>query len=169
MEQLNKPDLNAALFNAPIPGQSLTHELGARPWQSPSRFSTLEEVVDYYIKKLNDDSVAQQVLTIIEQKDFSVADMANVIQLNSVMQGVHNIDLGVLVMPIIMEFIMMMADAEGIEYETGLDDESPELKDAAVNKALADFAKQKDAGEAEEEEEQEPEEEPVKGLMSRRA
>jgi hypothetical protein len=95
--------------------------------------------------------------------------MANVIQLNSVMQGVHNIDLGVLVMPIIMEFIMMMADAEGIEYETGLDDESPELKDAAVNKALADFAKQKDAGEAEEEEEQEPEEEPVKGLMSRRA
>ena len=23
-------------FDAPIPGESLTHELGARPWQSPA-------------------------------------------------------------------------------------------------------------------------------------
>ena len=26
-------------FNRPIPGEGLTHELGARPWQNPPQFS----------------------------------------------------------------------------------------------------------------------------------
>ena len=28
-------------FNAPIPGQSLTAELGARPWQHPPQYATV--------------------------------------------------------------------------------------------------------------------------------
>ena len=30
-------------FDAPIHGESLTHELGARPWQSPPQYATVEE------------------------------------------------------------------------------------------------------------------------------
>ena len=29
------------LLDAPIPGMSLTHELGARPWQQPARLTTV--------------------------------------------------------------------------------------------------------------------------------
>ena len=32
-------------FDAPIPGMSMTHELGARPWQSPPQYSTVDEVI----------------------------------------------------------------------------------------------------------------------------
>ena len=35
-------------FNAPIPGESLTHELGARPWQKPAQYSDINEVINYY-------------------------------------------------------------------------------------------------------------------------
>ena len=34
-------------FNAPIPGEMLTAELGARPWQRPPPFNTVEEVIDF--------------------------------------------------------------------------------------------------------------------------
>ena len=38
-------------FDAPIAGMSLTHELGARPWQKPSQYTTVDEAVQYYIEK----------------------------------------------------------------------------------------------------------------------
>ena len=30
------------IFDAPIPGMSLTAELGGRPWQSPPQYATVE-------------------------------------------------------------------------------------------------------------------------------
>lgn len=169
-EQLNKPD--GPLFDAPIPGMSLTHELGARPWQSPPRITTVEDTVNYYIQKLNDDAVAIQLLSVLEAKEFSVSDLAHVIQMNSIMEGVHTIDVGILVTPIIMEFIMFMADAKGIEYLTGLEDDGQELSQAAINAALTKFRKESEANanasDDEEPTEEEPTEEPTGGLMSRR-
>ena len=41
-------------FNAPIPGEMLTAEMGARPWQRPPQFNTVEEVIDFYTDKLKD-------------------------------------------------------------------------------------------------------------------
>lgn len=167
-EQLNKPD--GVLFDGPIPGQSLTAELGARPWQSPPRFNTVDQVINYYIQKLNDEAVAMQLITVLEAEEFSVADLAHVIQLNGIMEGVHSIDVGVLVTPVIMEFIMFMADAEGIDYDTGLEEENEALSEAAVSRALTRFRKEARDNEKAEPEapEVEAEEEPAKGLMSRR-
>jgi hypothetical protein len=169
-EQLNKPD--GPLFDAPIPGMSLTHELGARPWQSPPRITTVEDTVNYYIQKLNDDAVAIQLLSVLEAKEFSVADLAHVIQMSSIMEGVHTIDVGILVTPIIMEFIMFMADAKGIDYLTGLEDDGQELSQAAINTALTKFRKESEANanasDDEEPAKEEPTEEPTGGLMSRR-
>ena len=42
---------NEPMLDAPIPGQSLTHELGARPWQTPAQYATVEEALDYYIPR----------------------------------------------------------------------------------------------------------------------
>ena len=43
------------LFDAPIPGMSLTHELGDRPWQTPAQFPTVDEAIEYYTKVLELD------------------------------------------------------------------------------------------------------------------
>ena len=34
------------LLDAPIPGMSLTHELGDRPWQSPPKAATVGEAME---------------------------------------------------------------------------------------------------------------------------
>ena len=39
-------------LDAPIPGMSLTHELGARPWQQPAQYTTIDEVIDYYVTRM---------------------------------------------------------------------------------------------------------------------
>ena len=50
-------------FDAPIPGMSLVAELGARPWQNPPRFSTVEDTVDYYIERMSTDEFSQKLIS----------------------------------------------------------------------------------------------------------
>ena len=49
-----------------------------------------------------------------------VTTIANSIRLSGVMEGKHSVDVGMLVVPILMEMIMMLGDSADIEYETGL-------------------------------------------------
>lgn len=126
------------LFDAPIPGQSMLHELGARPWQRPPQYSTVEEVVDFYISKMATDEVSVQIADILEM-DVSVVDLAHTMQLANVMEGVHTIDVGVLVTPVLMEFIMLIGDSVGVKYRTGLDEQDENVKNAMINKAMRKF------------------------------
>ena len=124
---------NEPMLDAPIPGQSLTHELGARPWQTPAQYTTVEEALDYYIPRFANDDVTEQLLDVLEM-GVPVSTLANTIQLAGVMEGKHSIDVGMLVIPVLMELIMYMADEEGIEYNTGLE------KDTQVRSSFIDAA-----------------------------
>ena len=163
-------------FDAPIPGQALVAELGSRPWQQPAQYSTIEEAVDFYIAKMSSDDVAVQIEDILEM-GVSVADLAHVIQLSNVMEGVHSIDVGVMATPVLIEFIMLIGDSAKIDYETGLEDENKAMKKALVNRAMKQFKKEAAKNSLEPEEEvvdevnMETEEEKINqltGLMARR-
>ena len=124
---------NEPMLDAPIPGQSLTHELGARPWQTPAQYTTVEEALDYYIPRFANDDVTEQVLDVLEM-GVPVSTLANIMQTSSVMEGKHSIDVGMLVTPVLMELIMYIADTEGIEYNTGME------KDTQVRSSFIDTA-----------------------------
>ena len=48
-----------------------------------------------------------------------------------------------LVLPVIMEMIMLIADAEGIEYETGMErNKEAEVKDSRIMAGMAKASKQ---------------------------
>ena len=32
-------------FEAPVPGMAMTHEVGARPWQQPAQYTSVEEAL----------------------------------------------------------------------------------------------------------------------------
>jgi len=134
------------MLDAPIPGMSLTHELGARPWQSPSQYSTVEEALDYYIPRLQSDEVSEQLLDVMEM-GIPVTVIANTMQLASVMEGKHNIDVGMLILPVLVELIMLIGDTAKIEYTSGLE------KDKKIRGSLIDLATQKFKDEEDKEEE----------------
>jgi hypothetical protein len=152
----------------------MLHELGARPWQNPPQYTTLEETVDFYISKMSTDEVANQVIDVLEM-GIPVTDLAHVIQLANVMEGVHTVDVGVLVTPVLIEFIMLIGDSAGVKYETGLDEEDVNVSDAMIQKALRKFREEEASNDDKEEPEvqqAEPQvEEPsdMSGLMSRRS
>lgn len=126
------------LFDAPIPGMSLTHELGARPWQQPPQFPTVDEAIEYYMGNMTSEEFMEQLIDILEM-GVPVTSIANSLQLSSVMEGKHTVDVGMLVVPLLMELIMMLGDSAGIEYETGL--QNPE-KNKARDSELAKYALQ---------------------------
>ena len=99
--------------------------------------------------------------------------IANGIQLNGVMSGIHTIDVGILVMPVIVETLAFLGDEAGVDYELGTDREIDSDLVSESQIALA-IKKQKQKGspsmEAPVEQEEEPmvEEPESSGLMSRR-
>jgi hypothetical protein len=160
-------------FDAPRPGMAMTHELGARPWQTPARLTSTDEVVQDYLLRMQDDSFVKQLVGVLES-GVPVTTLANTIQLAGVMEGRHSIDTGMLVIPVLMEMMMLIGDKAGIKYNTGIDrDEGEETKDAMISSVLEELERDLDkdaSGIAGEEEEQstETENEPM-GLMARRA
>ena len=146
---------NEPMLDAPIAGMSMTHELGARPWQSPAQHVTVEEALDYYIPRFANDDVTEQLMDVLEM-GVPVTAVANSIQLSGVMEGKHSIDVGMLVLPVLMELIMFMADEEGIEYNTGME-KSTEVRSTMIDKALVKLQEQSEEDAAEKSSPQEQE------------
>lgn len=115
-------------LDAPVAGMSLTSELGGRPWQKPPQYNTVDEAVDYYVTRLNSDDASEQVVDVLEM-GVTPSKLANIIQLGSVMEGVHSIDVGVLVTPVIMEFIKLIGDSSNVKYKSEEDEIDDKTKD----------------------------------------
>ena len=158
-------------LEAPIPGMSMTHEVGARPWQQPAQYTEMEDVIDYYITRMSDDSFKTQLVNIMDS-GVPLTSLANSIQLASVMQGIHSIDTGLIVMPVLMELMMLIAEQNNVEYITGMErNKKEEIKESVMQNALAKFQKEQDNetdDEVLDKVEVMPQEESMSGLMARR-
>jgi len=159
-------------FDAPIPGMSLTAEFAARPWQSPPEIASVDDAIEYYLERMSNDDFADQLIDVMEM-GVPVADIANTLQLGAVMEGVHTIDVGILVMPLLAEMMMLIGDSAGVEYDSGLEDnpDKDRVRRSLVEKTLRklenmDSVKKND--ETPDEEEEQATEEPSTGLMARR-
>lgn len=165
------PTRNEPLFDAPIPGMSLTHELGARPWQNPPQYTTVDEAIEYYLTRMSTEEFNDQLIDIMEM-GVPLTSLANTIQMSSVMDGKHSVDVGMLVMPVLIEMMMLIGDSAGIEYDSGLEDPNKvQTRPSLIAKLKKKLQDEKDKP-SEEPEEIEPEEEimqeETKGLMARR-
>ena len=77
-------------LDAPIAGMGLTHEVGARPWQQPPQYNTVEEAMDFYISKLENENFKDSLFDVLEL-GIPVTTIANSIQTGGTMQGKHNV------------------------------------------------------------------------------
>ena len=162
-------DLPEALIDAPIAGQSLTSEVGGWPWEQPPQYSTVEEALEFYLPRLTEPTLQNDLMDVIEM-GLPLTTIANALQQGAVMQGTHSLDVGILVMPVIMEMLAYLATERGIEFNMGTNVEVDDGPSAVAVKLALKKLKAKE-GEPEEKPEEEPEnvvEEPIGGLMSRR-
>jgi len=160
-------------FDRPTPGMSLTAELGNRPWQQPPQYATVEEALEFYIPRLTNPELIDQLFDVMET-GIPLTTIANAMQISGVMEGKHTIDVGMLIIPVLIETMAYLAEEADIEYNAGSNIEEDKSKATDSRIALA-LSKVREATGEEPDQEQEQSEEPQKepmqsgGLMSRRS
>lgn len=109
-------------LNAPVPGMSLTTEPGNRPWENPPSLVTVEDAMEFYTKRiLGTPENYDQVLDTIES-GLPIRNIASILMKTSIMEGYHTIDVGILVLPVIEELLMSVADMHDVSYTETIDD-----------------------------------------------
>ncbi len=172
-------------FERALPGQGLTHELGNRPWQQPPQYTTVEQALQYHIPRITHPDLQEDLMNVIET-GVPLTIIAESLQSGAVMQGKHSVDVGILIIPVLMETLAYLAEELDVEYNMGTElktEDTPSESSIAV--AMSKIRKRKKAMRGLEEEEtpvervsldvamqqDEPMEEeapPQTGLMARR-
>lgn len=166
-------DISEEKTSYPIPGMGMTAELGARPWQNPPQYTTVEQALEWYIPRLVSDEMYEGMLDTMEL-GVPLTIMADSMQSAAVMQGLHTLDVGMLAMPVIIEMLAYIAEDAGIEYNLGIEKPIDDDKISETKIALAMKKMRERLPEALEEREEEPEvveaetEVEPTGLMARR-
>ena len=174
------------MFNAPIPGQSLTTEPKNYPWENPPEYPNPKDALMWHMDRLDNPETTKACLGLLEL-GLDVVTLTEGILRGAVADGIHTIDTSLIIAPIIHEYLTGTADAAGIEYKEGLsdtkvnmDDINYQVREQEARKILKDIDdkdKDIDLSPMEEEpmqeqmpmEEPEMQEEKPRGLMAREA
>jgi len=166
------PKRSKPMLDGPIPGQSLTSEPGARPWEQPAKYSTVEDTLEFYLDNLSQPKKMAHLLDKIEE-GAPLTLIADTLQTIGVSKGLHSLDVGVLVSPVLIEFMKAAAEQEEIEYRIGTEEPEDEGDMDLANSAVKEVYKETATADEEEpmpmETEEMAEAPPVEktGLMAR--
>lgn len=154
-------------FRAPIPGQSLTTQPKGMPFERPPEISDPEEALQEHLLRITDPEKMEATVTLLES-GVDIVTLTEGILRNAVMNGIHSVDVSMIIAPTIHEYIKSVADELGIQYEEGFENkaEKEKFKNARIQTYMKDAMsrKPKDIAEIEEEVPVEPR----RGLMKRR-
>jgi len=157
---------NPLQFSAPIPGQSLTTEPKNRPWENPPKYNTDEEALQFYLEQLEVPDRIEHLIQLLDA-GLPVADLVDTLTLSGVMEGLHTIDVAVIISPALYELISGIGEAAGIEFKNGITEED----DGSMSSHMIDMAqgryRAEELAEQVEETELENIQEATVGLMSR--
>lgn len=110
-----------SIFDRPIPGQSLTTEPRNNPWENPPELTTIEEVTAFYIERLAKEEVIDDLVA-MAQGGVSLKPIVEGTYMQGVMRGVHTLDAGLLVAPILTTFLRETIKSYGVDVkDTGED------------------------------------------------
>ncbi len=131
-------ELEEISFDRPIPGQGMTSELGARPWEKPPQYTTVDEALSFYLPKLSDDEFAKNLVNVMEM-GVPITSLANTIQMSSVMEGRHSVDVGILILPVLIEAMRFIGDSANIEYVVGNEGKKSKVDDDLAKRVATEM------------------------------
>ena len=156
------------MLDGPVAGQALTSEPGARPWEQPAMYSTVEGTLLFYLENLSQPKKLANMLDKIEE-GAPLTLIADTLQTAGVTKGIHSLDVGILISPVLIEFMKAAADHEGIAYTLGIEENEDEIDENLANAVVKKVFNGKKDNEVmpEPTSEEKPEQQEKGGLMSR--
>lgn len=122
------------IFDAPVPGQSLTDTPGNARWEHPPEYTDVEEASEYVWERLHKKEILEQVVTFLEN-NIPVEAVARMVLFGGFMEGKWTPDVAVLLSEIVFKQIV----AIGVRAE--VPNMKMFLKDQSNNKFRSKFAK----------------------------
>jgi len=127
------------LVSYTAPGISWTAPEKSRPWLQPPQLTDISRVALYYIATISDEEIMDDMMDSLETS-IPLAVIAQAMMMNGVSNGVHTLDAGILVMPVIIEMIESLAISHKVKYVIYLDDYD---KQVSVSNRVAKLAVEK--------------------------
>jgi len=116
------------MFNAPIPGESLTGAPKNFPWERPPEMDDPEDVIQMYLTKLTEPERMSGIMDGLEI-GMTVKQVVEGVLRVGVANGIHSIDVSLLAAPVLHDYIASFADELGVEYDDGFVDKKKKEKD----------------------------------------
>ena len=167
------------MFDGPIPGASLTEELGSEPNERPPQYVVPDEALQYVKEQVSTPEAFERILLAAEL-DIPIELVARAIVFSGWALGKYTHDVSMMIFGPVFGYMLDMLNEEGIEHIALADrEEDPELEKAMLlleeyqefkNKNSKEEPESEEEEESEFVEEDEPEESevPETGLMGRR-
>jgi len=122
------------MFESAIPGESLTGELGAKPYENPPELPSVEEALEYYSASLLSEQLMGRIASQLDAGR-KVTELAEMIVVSSVASGKHTLDVAVLVLPVVMEILGLIGDMYKVNYNMGTEEDKEAAEDHLVKSA----------------------------------
>ena len=163
-------------INGPIPGQSLTKEPKNYPWERPPETSDPDQAIVHHLTRLSQPKLIDSILDGVSN-GLPVSLLTDLMLTGAVAKGIHNIDISLMIAPVIHDYIVNLLEEEDVEFKEFFDEDGDEdrRKNMAITQAISGVKETMDMPEEDEEmsdeedseEEEMSEERPKRGLMAR--
>lgn len=133
----------AELIRPNPPGISWTAPPKSRPWLNPPKYVDLQDVAQGYIDNLSSPEMIDSMIGAIET-GAPLSSLAEITMLTGVYGGRHTLDMGILVMPIIIEMYITAAELHGADYIVYSEEAEPTpISERVIREALKEASTKK--------------------------
>ena len=169
-----------SMFDGPIPGSSLTEELGSEINERPPVYTDPDEAYEFLMNKIQSPDAFERIM-ISAKLDIPVELTVRAIVFSGWALGQYTHDIMLMLFPVVFDGVLDLLEEKGIDHiplaeraeDDTLEEAMEELEKYEKFKAGKDVDTEMASEEVSEESEEEPEEEPEleipdTGLMGRR-
>ena len=126
----------ADVFSAPIPGQSLTDEPKNYPWERPPEITDPREAIKFHIDGINKPEALDNIIEML-QIGVPVKALAETAMTTAQMEGIHSVDVSLIIKDVVKEELISIAEEAGIDYATGDEPSEIDIKEKEEQQVLA--------------------------------
>lgn len=113
------PNLNPPP-NGPIPGENFTSDTKNYPWHRPPEITNIDQAIEASAKQLMSEEGAHGMVTML-QAGMPISSLTDVFVMSGIGAGKWTPDLAILLAGPVSHIIQLMAHAEGIDADLGID------------------------------------------------
>ena len=123
------------MFDRPIPGQSLTATPRNAPYERPPEVVDPEQALQIHLDRMNNAQRIEDTMFFLEM-GVDIVTLVEGILRSAVMNGIHTVDVSLIIAPVLHEYIKTTADLLGVEYEEGFEDAEGKRKQTYARDAM---------------------------------